>query len=308
MIETALDHIVRKLCESAATLAPPERRRTIQRRARGREDARKLRRSDFAIVSYGKSGRTWLNVMLSRYFQLRFKLPEYTLFSFDNYHDRNRAIPKILFTHDNYIQDYTGCGPRKTAFYAKPTLLLVRHPADVAVSLFFHWRHRMRPHKKAMNGYPEAGADISVFDFVMHDAGLQRIVAFLNAWARELPSIDNRLITHYETLRTAPHAELRRILEWLGQTPTDAEIAQAIEFAAFDNLKRLEAERAFSAAGKRMNPGDAGNPDSFKVRRAKVGGYRDYFTDEQVREIDAYIADNLDPTFGYTAGTMQATA
>jgi hypothetical protein len=307
MIETALDRIVRKFWENAATLAPPERRRAIQRHARGREDTRKLRRSDFAIVSFGKSGRTWVNVMLSRYFQLRFKLPEFTLFSFDNYHDRNRAIPKILFTHDNYIQDYTGCGARKTAFYAKPTLLMVRHPADVAVSQFFQWRHRMRPHKKTMNGYPEAGAELSVYDFAMHDAGIRRVVAFLNDWARELPNIDNKLITRYETLRADPHAELRRILEWLGQTPTDAEIDQAIEFASFENLKRLEAEKAF-AVGKRMNAGDAKNPDSFKVRRAKVGGYRDYFTDEQAREIEAYIAENLDPMFGYAAAATQATA
>ena len=306
MIETALDRIVRKFWENAATLAPPERRRAIQRHARGREDTRKLRRSDFAIVSFGKSGRTWINVMLSRYFQLRFKLPEFTLFSFDNYHDRNRAIPKILFTHDNYIQDYTGCGARKTAFYAKPTLLLVRHPADVAVSQFFQWRHRMRPHKKTMNGYPEA-EDLPVYDFVMHDAGIRRVVAFLNDWAREIPNIDNLLITRYETLRADTRAELRRILEWLGQTPTEAEIDQAIAFASFENLKRMEAEKAF-AVGKRMSAGDTKNPDSFKVRRAKVGGYRDYFSDEQVREIDAYIAENLDPIFGYAAAATPATA
>jgi hypothetical protein len=298
---------VRRLWESAARLAPPERRRAIQRHARGREDTRKLRRSDFAIVSYGKSGRTWINVMLSRYFQLRFKLPEYTLFSFDNYHDRNRAIPKILFTHDNYIQDYTGCGAHKTAFYAKPTLLLVRHPGDVAVSQFFQWRHRMRPHKKTMNRYPEAGAELSVYDFVMHDAGLRRVVQFLNEWARELPNIENRLIIRYENLRADPRAELRRILEWLGQDPTDAELDQAIEFASFENLKRMEAERAF-AVGKRMNAGDSKNPDSFKVRRAKVGGYRDYFSDEQVREIETYIDRNLDPMFGYQVAALQATS
>jgi hypothetical protein len=49
-----------------------------------------------------------------------------------------------------------------------------------------------------------------------------------------------------------------------------------------------------------MMPGDKDNPDSFKVRRAKVGGYRDYFTDEEVAAIDAKLAAELDPLFGYS--------
>ena len=45
------------------------------------------------------------------------------------------------------------------------------------------------------------------------------------------------------------------------------------------------------------NPND---PESFKVRRAKVGGYRDYFNSEQVAELEALIAARLSPAFGYT--------
>ena len=46
--------------------------------------------------------------------------------------------------------------------------------------------------------------------------------------------------------------------------------------------------------------GDKDNPDSYKVRRAKVGGYRDYFTDEQCEQLDAMVAE-LNPVFGYGA-------
>ncbi len=48
-----------------------------------------------------------------------------------------------------------------------------------------------------------------------------------------------------------------------------------------------------------MMPRDKDNPNSFKVRRAKVGGYRDYFTDEEVAAIDQRLADTLDPMFSY---------
>jgi Sulfotransferase domain len=300
LINTVLNRIVRDIVEAAAILAPPGRRRMIRRRARGREDTRNLRRADYVVVSHGKSGRTWLAVMLSRFFQLRFGLPEYLLINFDNLHGLNRAIPKILFTHDNYIRDYTGTGVRKTAFYEKPTLLLVRHPADVAVSQYFQWRYRMLPHKKALNDYPAHGSEVSIFDFVMHaDAGLQRVVQFMNEWAEELPRLKNPQVVRYEDMRANAQAELHRILGWMGQHPAAAEVKQSVEFATFENLKMLESREAFGSSSRRLVPGDRDNPDSYKVRRAKVGGYRDYFEHDQVLKIDSYIRAHLNPMFGY---------
>lgn len=300
MIEAVFNRIMREIVVSAAAFAPPARRQQIRRFARGREDARNLRKADYAIVSFGKSGRTWLNVMLSRFFQLRFGLPEESLLSFDNLHGMNRAIPKILFTHDNYIRDYTGDGSGKASFYNKPTVLLVRHPGDVTVSQFFQWRYRMHRHKKVLNDYPPHGADVSIFDFTMHEkAGLEKAVRFMNEWAKELPQLRNCLVVRYEDMRSNAKTELDRILTWMGQKPTEAEVTGAVDFASFDNLKKLEDKQVFKTSGKRMMPGEKGNPDSYKVRRAKVGGYRDYFTDEQVLEIDAYIREHLDPIFGY---------
>jgi alcohol sulfotransferase len=48
-----------------------------------------------------------------------------------------------------------------------------------------------------------------------------------------------------------------------------------------------------------MAPRDQDNPDSYKVRRAKVGGYRDYFDDAQIAAIDALVSERLDPVYGY---------
>jgi hypothetical protein len=124
-------------------------------------------------------------------------------------------------------------------------------------------------------------------------------VQFMNEWAEELPKVRNRLVVRYEDMRADCRGEFRRILTWMGQNPTQAEVDQSVEFASFDNLKEMEARRAFKSAGKRMAPGDKSDPDSYKVRRAKVGGYRDYFNDDEVRQIDAYIHVNLGPLFGY---------
>ena len=50
----------------------------------------------------------------------------------------------------------------------------------------------------------------------------------------------------------------------------------------------------------KTEPGDENNPQSFKVRKAKVGGYRDYFTDEEATEIDTLVNTTLEPGYGYT--------
>ncbi len=87
---------------------PEARRIRIERWLRGRDETSRLAEADVAIVSFGKSGRTWLRVMLSRYYQLVYDIPERILLGFANYHRREPSIPKIFFTHDNYIKDYTG--------------------------------------------------------------------------------------------------------------------------------------------------------------------------------------------------------
>ncbi len=130
---------------------PADRKIAVQRWLRGREQFHTLRKADCVIVSFGQSGRTWLRVMLSSFYQVKHGLPENYLISFSNLHLAKPAIPKIFFTHDNYMKDYAKHGEGKAAYADKKVVLLVRHPADVAVSQFHQWRYRMRPHKKALN-------------------------------------------------------------------------------------------------------------------------------------------------------------
>ena len=62
----------------------------------------------------------------------------------------------------------------------------------------------------------------------------------------------------------------------------------------------LEKDKFFRFSGARVAPADHKNPDSYKVRRAKVGGYRDYFDDHQLMEIDQLVENRLNRTFEYT--------
>jgi hypothetical protein len=64
-------------------------------------------------------------------------------------------------------------------------------------------------------------------------------------------------------------------------------------------MKRLEQDKVFWLSGSRLAAGDPANPQSYKVRRAKVGGWRDDFTAEQVAAIDRLLAARPVPPFGY---------
>ncbi|MCG8597001.1 MAG: sulfotransferase domain-containing protein [Kiloniellales bacterium] len=283
---------------------PLARRQKVERWLRGREEARKLGLADSVVVSYGKSGRTWLRVMLSRFFQVKHGLSERHLIGFDNLHRKNPAIPKIFFTHDNYLKDYTKNAGSKVDYAGAKVVLLVRHPADVAVSQHFQWKFRMRKAKKALNDYPDEDAELSVFDFVMQEgAGLPKILDFMNLWARarEAARLQALLIVRYEDMRARPQETLGRILEFIGTPGEPAQLAEAVDFASVENMRAMEQKKTFWLSGSRMKPKDRSNPQSFKVRRAKVGGYRDYFTDEEVARIDEMIATRLDPSFGYAS-------
>ena len=66
-------------------------------------------------------------------------------------------------------------------------------------------------------------------------------------------------------------------------------------------MKQLEDKRVFWLSGLRLRPGDRANPQSYKVRRAKVGGWRDYFDEEEAAAIDGLLAGRSKPPFGYGA-------
>lgn len=298
-MDIALRTTLRHLIMHALFFLPAEQKIRLERWLRGHEDARKLACADAVIVSFGKSGRTWLRMMMSRFYQIRYGLGQRHLLAFDNLHRRNSAIPRIFFTHDNYLKDYAKSGDAKSVYKGKKVVLMVRDPADVAVSQYFQWKFRMTERKKRINNYP-VGEDVALYDFVMRPScGLPKIIDFMNAWGRDLGQLGDILVVRYEDLRADPEGMLGRVLEFVGTPAKPEELREAVAFASVENMRALEQKRVFWLSGRRMLATDRSNPNTYKVRRAKVGGYRDDFTADQLASIDAMIRDRLMPVFGY---------
>jgi hypothetical protein len=127
----------------------------------------------------------------------------------------------------------------------------------------------------------------------------------MNRWSQALKEHPCALLLRYEDLRSGPQRELKRIADFLGEKFTESQYDEAVEFASFENLREKERQNFFG--NRRLQPRDINNPETFKVRRGKVGGYRDYFTTEQIGWIDEQVAVNLNPDFGYpvTHGTWK---
>ena len=80
--------------------------------------------ADAVVVSFGKSGRTWLRMLMSRYYQRRYDLPDASFIGFDNLTRKDARIPRLVFTHDNYLKDYTVHRDDKSDFYGRKVVLL----------------------------------------------------------------------------------------------------------------------------------------------------------------------------------------
>ena len=248
------------------------------------------------ILSVPKSGRTWIRTFLCAYFCKRYGR-EFTLEP-ERYCEP--GIPRLIFSHDLFEHRTKGdlwdrirgkyLVPKKELRRAK-IILLVRDPRDCFVSLYVQMTRRD----------PSAPAKFkqeTVSDLLRDKGfGIRAIVKTMNDWLNEFSGRENFMMIRYESLRASPAENFRDVLATLGETAPDMSIFQtALDFSQFENMKKLEAAGAFDS--KILRPGDVRDPESFKVRRGKVGGYREYLS---VRDQE-YAAETmaiLDPRFGY---------
>src|SRR5437870_1673009 len=250
------------------------------------------------ILSVPKSGRTWIRTFLCAYFCKRYGR-EFTL---EPEHYGEPGIPRLIFSHDLFEHRTKGdlwdrirgkyLVPKKELRRAK-IVLLVRDPRDCFVSLYVQMTRRDR-------GAPAEFKRKTVSDLLRDkEFGIRAIVSTMNAWLNEFSDRDDFTIIRYESLREFPRENFRTLLAVLGETTPDMSIFQAaLDFSQFENMKKMEAAGAFDS--KILQPGDVRDPESFKVRRGKVGGYREYLSSDD----QAYAADaltQLDPRFGYDA-------
>jgi len=254
---------------------------------RNLRDSAWLREADAVIVSYPKSGRTFVRAMLARLYQVRFGIDERKLLEFPALRHAPPSVPRVLFTH-------AGGRPGKIAGgasrYERANLVLIaRHPGDVAVSRYYHLKHRSRdPARRRLSEQP-------LKSFVWAEpGGIPSIVTFLNHFA----AVPGVTIVTYEDLIGNPQRSLGRVAAAIGLHVGPDEIADAVAFGSIKNLKEREREGYFTSP--RLRPARKGDARSGKVRKGTSGGFRGELPAAEANKVEAYVREHLDPRLGYS--------
>ena len=293
---------------------PATTRVALRRRYLAELELAKARRANFLIIGHPKSGNTWLKVMISRLYQLRYELPESKLINTDEFARKIPEIPRLAATNGYYsyegeVGKLLAVGAPDNPLRHKPVLFLARNPIDIAVSWYHQFTKRQsRAKQELINHFIDHPIDrrkVEMWEFVRHsDIGLPSLIEYENTWARNVQALERGMLVKYEELRAEPVPTLQRITQLMGEDFSEEEIRSAVEWGSFENLQKLETSGTFSQGGMKLV--NAGDPSTYKVRRGKVGGYREDFSPRQVAELEALVRDNILPELGYCRDAPEA--
>ncbi|MER9594638.1 MULTISPECIES: sulfotransferase domain-containing protein [unclassified Mesorhizobium] len=224
------------------------------------------------IVSFPKSGRTWLRVML------------------------DDLGVEVQYIHDGtdhkLLRPKSSLKENKSRYKKRRTIMLVRDPRDTVVSGYFQVQKRhMLP----------AG---SFSDFIRSDNhGIEKIIRFNLQWFAAMPRMREIRYLQYEDMHRDTAGVLRAILGFLNLQADDRTLVEVANNRTFDKMKVSESTGDLSDRyGKILQPRDANDPESFKVRKGKIGGYGEYLSEDDVAYCDEQLAkfeywEKLDKVF-----------
>jgi len=267
---------------------------------------RSAENADIIVLSIGKSGRTWLRVILNKYLALHYDVA----FSLENLTRVDSSIPSIYYSHEiweflmkaSFREQALGKYLIPAGLISrKSVVVLYRDPRDVLVSRYFHKKKRSKriASNQTIRDYLRSGR-----------SGFDESIQVMNTWRRRLSGHPKVFWLSYEALQDDTRPRVSALLDFLGIVPVDStQLDAAIQFASFDNMQEMERSGAFpetsrdADVGSRiLTPGDPDDVDSFKVREGKVGSHRNHLGAEELAVLNGKLCE-LDPFFGYRPDT-----
>jgi len=254
-----------------------------------------------SVVSYQKSGHTWLRVMLAKVISMKYKVKKLDL-DIVRMAGFKKEIPKIAIFHSlagiafylinlkklKFTSIYSKSEKIKirNSLKKKKNVLLVRDPKDVIVSLYFELTRRHNIYRGTIS------------QFIKEKYTLKKIIRYMNMWEKEMSRRPNDfLLIRYEDMKKDTYKELKKVTSFLGMETDDYIIKEAVKFGSIDNMRNIEKSDIFK--DNRLRAKNPKDKESYKVRKGKVGGYKDYLTKEDIEYIKKRISLNLNKCFRY---------
>lgn len=241
--------------------------------------------SELFLVSFPKSGNTWLRVMMANLLN-----PQIEEIAFHNLYE---LIP------DSEVADQVGLiQDRRSGFYAgsaqvvkshdyyqryyrnKKVIYVVRDPAD-ALTSYYHYLN-VRTDQDMDKEVFLAGGNSRVKSWSRHVMG----------WRRAIDQ--GALLVKYEDMVADPEGSLARVADFIGLKVSREELATAVGRADFKRMKALEKKYGYfnnNQIKKKSN--------SEFVRKGKVGEASDVFSEAQLERFARKNAKAL-AWYGYS--------
>ena len=222
-------------------------------------------KNQYFLVSFPKTGRTWLNYMLKQMVkQSNHPLKNNENFIF-NEHDNSEIIIENG-TRNNPLDVFKFTS--RNRYRRGKVLFLVRDPRDVVVSHF----HQVT--KRAKNPF----VFNSISDFVKDDIlGFKRIIQYYNLWFFQKDIPKDFLLIKYEDLLNQGVDTLSEINKFFNIDITKDKIEKIYSESSADKMRKKEKENkleGFTDFGK--------DRDKLKVRNAKSGGFINELSEDDI--------------------------
>ena len=212
------------------------------------------------LISYPKSGRTWLRMMLAKLMMSTYKEAK---------NDRHEIFPSL---HDSYKEVKARF---KEDYKDLNIIFLHRHPADTVISYFKEMT------TNTLSGVYYAGTMSECLRNERH--GLNRVIEYNNMWVRKHKNFNRFLMLSYYMLHKNPFACLAAITQVV-ELPTIKEaIEEAIEYSTFDNMKKIE-----KGEGDNLLEHYKGNfgVEPGRVRVGKYNNYHNILSEEDIKYVE----------------------
>jgi hypothetical protein len=183
---------------------------------------------DTILVSYPRSGNTWLRFILAALLQpdrvqdfrtISASVPD--IYRVSDRVLRRRSHPRVVKSHEPF-------DPR----YGR-TIYLVRDPRDVAAS-YYHYLAHFRPER------PDTGFEEFVEGFIAGNVPFGSWNEHVAGWLSHRGNDKDFLVVRYEDIHSDPPAWAKRVAAFVGLAPNHDRIDSAVRQASFDEMRTVE--------------------------------------------------------------------
>lgn len=250
------------------------------------------------FVSFPKSGRTWLHLILARIYSDLTGLDIKLLLNADDamLKDKVKPYPYIKFSH-GYKNSGISQGEVFPEHYYKDTkiILMVRDPRDVVVSHYYHEKYHFKSFEGTISEFIRYQYDVNKPDPGKRKArfGILPIINYMNAWQGNFHILEDYFMLTYEDMKKEPLLYLNELCQYLGLPVNNISLHDVIDYCSFKNMRKLE--EASNLEWNGLEPSDS--QQGFKTRKGKAGGFRDELSENDINYIEGLIKEKLDPAY-----------